>query len=100
MPDRMAARLDDEKPVGGSRHDATIEVGRHHDELVRHPAVRLRDGRQSLRAVRSTTLAPKFGDEPDTVAVAGTPRLAQGEWTRPDPFRCREVGACRWLVCR
>jgi hypothetical protein len=91
----MAARLDDEEPVGGSRHDATVHVGGRDEELVRAP-VRPGDARQRLGAVRPGAFAPKFGDEPHTGAVAGAPRLAQREWTRADPVTRREVEVCRW----
>jgi len=91
----MAARLDDEEPVGGSRHDATVRVGRRDKELVRAP-VHPGDARQRLGAVRPGALASKLGDEPDAGAVAGAPCLAQSGWTRADPLTRREVEVGRW----
>jgi len=91
----MAARLDDEEPVGRSRHDATVQVSRRDEELVRAP-VRTGDARERLGAVRPGALAPKLGDEPDASPVAGAPRLAQSEWTGADPLTHRGVEACRW----
>jgi hypothetical protein len=93
MPDRMAARLDDEEPVGGPRNDATVQVGRRDEELVRAP-VRPGDARQRLSAVRPGALAAKRGDEPNAGAIAGAPRLAQSEWARADPLTRREGEVC------
>src|ERR1043166_10310885 len=84
------------EPVGGSDHGAVVEMGGGDDELVRSSAVRLGDGGPPAPAARPRALAAKVGDETEALAVPETPRLAQREWTRPDPLTRRPDRVCWW----